>query len=155
MDYAKFDINDKINFKGTLEAFAKYAVEDWKKAQTKAVYRGKVPKSGRTSYLKNNWTHSIIDLATGSATLRFSYPMYGLFVDIGVGKGSNYTAQQYSRSRYGRKMGDGEARRPKRWKNKTKAFTQKRIGEVLTKRYGKNFVQFAKNKLTLVSTFEM
>lgn len=161
MNYKDLDINQRINLKGMLTAFQRFAVKDWKKKLDEKVYKTRgtryVTARGRkasririrTGALKRDWQTSLIQTAAGLSTARFEFPMHGRFNDMGVGKGVSFTDQQYGRSRYGRRLGDTPGRKPTRWYSKTKAYSQKRLSELLVKRYGLGLVQFVENQLTV------
>lgn len=160
MDYKDLDINQRINLKGMLVAFQRIAVKDWQKKIEKNVYRKRgtliTTRDGyaanririRTGALRRDWQTSLIQTAAGLSTARFEFPLHGRFNDMGVGKGVSFTDQQYGRSRYGRRLGDAPGRKPTRWYSKTKAYSQKKLSELLAKRYGIGLVQFVENQLT-------
>lgn len=160
MKYNELDINQRINLKATLMAFKKFAVKDWQREIEQKVYKKRgvriTSKDGfkasriitRTGALRREWDSSLIQSVAGLSVLRFQFPMYGRFNDMGVGKGTSFADQQYSRSRYGRRIGDGEARKPTRWYSKRKGYNQHRMAELLTKRYGLGMTQFVENQLT-------
>ena len=140
-------LNERINLRGLLESFGKYAVQDFQKAQDKAIYNRRVfsPKNVRTGYLRRTWSRSV---SVGFINkLQFKNPLYGVFVDMGVSKGVSYGEQQYSRSRYGRRIGDGARVRPRKWIGKTKTYSQYRLSELLVARYGAELVNTVRNLL--------
>lgn len=148
MQYKDLDINGRINLKGTLIAFQKYAIADWQRELDKKLYRKKTPKSGRTRALRTQWGSTLIQTVTGVSTLRFTFPLYGRFVDMGVGKGTSFVDQQYARTRFGRRIGDAPPRKAVRWYAKKKGYNQHRLSEIMVKRYGLGMVNFVENSLT-------
>lgn len=160
MQYKDLDINRRINLKATLQFFQKYAVKDWQRQLNAKVYRTRGTRiltsefyeasriRLRTYALKKEWETSLIQNVAGLSVARFKFPLHGRFNDMGVGKGVDFTDQQYGRSRFGRRIGDGPGRKPTRWYSKTKGFNQHRLSEVLVKRYGLGMVQFVENQLT-------
>lgn len=135
-----------------LEAFSKYTVADWQKAQDRAIYQRRNPfKKKASGYLRGAWKRRVFQ-ATGLTTLQFENPLYGRMVDMGVGRGVGYSDQKYASSKWGRRMGDGVGRKPQRWVGKTKTYSQRRLGELLTKRYGAGLVDMAKEILTMQTT---
>lgn len=158
MQYKDLDINARINLKATLRAFEKYAVKDWRKDLDKKLYRygrsagGNKLKKPRTNTLKKEWESSMIGNVTGVSILRFKFPIYGRFIDMGVGKGTSFEERRTWRSK---RLGERQvihdrtsSRRPVRWYSKRKGYNQHRLSEVLVKRYGLGMVQFVENQLT-------
>ncbi|WP_273210824.1 hypothetical protein [Runella zeae] len=140
-------------------AFKRYAVQDWQKDLDKKLYRySSITASKnklvipRTHNLKNNWDSQLLANVSGIHTLRFEFPMYGRFLDMGVGKGISYEERRTWRSM---RLGSRQVihdrtgvRQRVRWYSKRKGFNQRRLSEVLVKRYGMGMVSFVENQLT-------
>lgn len=158
MEYKNLDINSRINLKATLLAFKRYAVEDWQRDLEKKLYRSNRTAAGnslryaRTRLLRTDWDSSIIRTVAGISTLRFAFPLYGRFVDMGVGKGTNYEERRTWRTKrigFNEVLYDRSSKRQHvRWYSKRKSFSQRRLSEVLVKRYGLGMVSFVENQLT-------
>lgn len=152
MEYRNLSINDRINLKATLMAFKNIAVQDWKRELDRKLYRYNRPNLKRTRLLHTDWSSSLISTLAGMSTLRFTFPMYGRFVDMGVGKGTSFGERRtWRRRRIDTRQVLSDAtstRRPVRWYSKRKGFTQHRLSEVLVKRYGLGMAQFVENQLT-------
>ena len=158
MQYKDLDINQRINLKGTLMAFKKFAVKDWQTDLQKKLYRynrsaaGNPIKTPRTNNLKEAWESSLISTVAGVSTLRFKFPLYGRFLDMGVGKGTSYEERRTWRSKRVdsrqvlRDRTSSRQRVP--WYAKRKGYNQRRMSEVLAKRYGLGMAQFVENQLT-------
>ncbi|WP_028666320.1 hypothetical protein [Runella zeae] len=152
-------LNERINLRGMLSQFQKYAIKDWQEQLDKKVYRKRgtkiITKDGyqatrirfRSGALRREWNSSL-HMNSGLSTLSFKFPLHGRMVDMGVGKGISYTDQKYASSRFGRRIGDGVGRRPVKWIGKTKTFSQRRLAELLVKRYGKGLVGMVSDILT-------
>ncbi|WP_164489852.1 hypothetical protein [Runella sp. SP2] len=148
-------LHERINLRGMLETFSRLAVADWQKAQDRAIYRRRSPfKPKPSGYLRKTWTRGVVSNAE-IASLQFNFPLYGRFVDMGVGRGFGYADQKYASSRYGRRLGDGDSRKPQKWIGKTKTFSQRRLGELLLKRYGDELVKMVSEILTTRTTISL
>jgi hypothetical protein len=158
MQYNDLDINQRINLKATLMAFKKYAVKDWQTDLQKKLYRynrsaaGNPIKTPRTRALQQDWDSSLISTVKGISTLRFQFPIYGRFLDMGVGKGTSYEERRTWRSRRVdtrqvlHERSSSRQRVP--WYSKRKGYNQHRMSELLVKRYGLGMAQFVENQLT-------
>lgn len=158
MQYKDLDINQRINLKATLKAFEKYAVKDWQADLQKKLYRytrtaaGNPIKTPRTRDLYTLWNTSIISTVSGLNTIRFQFPLYGRFLDMGVGKGTSQIERRtWRRKRIDTRQVLSDAtstRRPVRWYSKRKGYNQHRLAELMVKRYGLGMAQFVENQLT-------
>lgn len=158
MKYNELDINQRINLKATLMAFKKFAVKDWQTDLQKKLYRysrtaaGNPIRTPRTRNLHRDWDSSLIGTVTGLSTLRFKFPLYGRFLDMGVGKGTSYEERRTWRSRRvdtRQVLRDRTSSRQRvAWYSKRKGYNQRRMAELLTKRYGLGMTQFVENQLT-------
>lgn len=142
--YDSLDINAKINLKGALADWSKYAVERFQDKITKnvyGVYGVKTTKKGvmrtslgkqyrfggvRTGSLKKNWWRQ----SSGSRVV-LEFLLYGRFVDMGVGRGVSHTDRLVSR-----KLREGPtSRQARRWYSKTKTHQIIRLREILAQRH--------------------
>lgn len=159
MKYSDLGVHDRINLKGTYEAFLKIAVQRFKDEQEKKIYKtrlrkvGKKKTSARTRSLYQSFKTSYTAGITGSDTLKIDFLMYGRFVDMGVGRGTsiNYALV---RKRYGARR-TGLTRRPKRWYPKRKRHQELRLQEIIASRYGTGLVSLVESQLEKTFTINM
>lgn len=123
------DINSRINYKGSVQAWVKYTVKDWKTeiAKKKIGHSGQLLQSFRTH------TYFGKDAELIEATFRFNF--YGRFVEMGVGKGTkigDVVENKITRSLMGRKAAP---RRPKKWYSKKLFFNANRLQEIIAKKF--------------------
>lgn len=154
MNYRDLDIHGRINLKGTYEQFLRIAVERFQRSQEKKIYsvrtKGK-RKLTRTRYLNKNFQTSVSMLG-GKDRLQITFPLYGRFVDMGVGRGTNVNLVKLSK-RYRAHRRDTK-RQPRRWYSKTKASQEKALAQILSKRYGVGLVNLAENLLSQTITIQ-
>ena len=89
-NYRDLDINARINLKGTYEQFLKISVTRFRKELMKKVY-GRVRKH-HSGTLYDEWETKLSMGGGGMDTLKIDFPMYGRFIDMGVGRGVNMNA---------------------------------------------------------------
>lgn len=149
MQYKDLDIHQRINLKGTYEAFVRIMIERFQGAQDKVIYRTRVRgknKIERTRYLRENFSKKV-QLGALQQQVELGFPMYGRYVDMGVGRGTNINAAQLKK-RYRSHHRDASRRKPLRWYSKTKAGQEKKLAEILAARYGMGLVKMAENALS-------
>lgn len=125
------DINYKVNKRGTLEKWAKYTVADWQRKQ-------KELKMGDSMKLYQSFAYHVILAANGDfGKVKFLYQYYGMFSDMGVGKGVSLNeVKDLSSSRRLEGQLLGNRRRPKKWYTKPLAYQVKRLAEIMRDVYG-------------------
>lgn len=161
MTYQDLDLNARINLKGTYEHFVRIAMEKFQKKQKRLIY-GRVTyriykrRKGNDRYvnphtnaLYNSFTGKV-NMKEGGDSIKIDFLMYGRYVDMGVGRGTNTNESLY-RKRYGSDR-TGIKRTPKKWYSKTKASQEKKLGEILTNSYGIGFIKLAENLLNQTVT---
>jgi len=140
--YDQLDINQKINTKAALQAWAKYSVQNFQKELDKKVYGLRTTKRGvqrsslvgyrygsgrsRTNNLRKAWWQNV-QAGSGTDRVMIEFLMYGRFVDMGVGRGVTHTSRVVNRQlRLGR-----SGRTRKTWYSKTKGHEIHRLREIL------------------------
>ncbi len=134
MTYAELDINQKINVKAALQAWATYSVEHFQAELDKKVYGVKTTKSGYKyarvkqvlGNLRKSWWHTV-QAGSGVDRVMIEFLLYGRFVDMGVGRGTSHTSRVVNRQlKLGRSP---RVRKP--WYSKRKSYEIKRLREIL------------------------
>lgn len=124
-------INDKINLRGTYEAWQKFTIKDWQKSIQKA-------RIGNTNDLLRSFTRNLVNQSGGDVEkLIFIFKYYGKFPDMGVGRGvklGDVSELRTERGLIGKQKGN--RRRPKKWYNKPFYANIQRLTEILTEKYG-------------------
>jgi hypothetical protein len=147
MNYSHLTLHEKINLRGIYTDFLRIMVVKFRRSQQKAIYQVRTRgrwRLRRTRYLNKNFQTSLV--MTGSLDkLQVSFPLYGRFVDMGVGRGTNVTAAQL-RKQYRIHKPDVK-RVPRRWYSRTKSGEEKKLAEILSKQYGIHLVNLAENLL--------
>lgn len=135
--YRDLDINQKINLKTVVGKWLQFTQERFQKDLETKVYgrkRSNRKRPLRRSHrLKSDWQRSMTMIGNndvGSASM--SFLMYGRFVDMGVGKGTDYATSQYQKVRAN---GEKRTRRPARWYAKRKGHETHRLRELLVDHY--------------------
>lgn len=135
--YSSLDINEKINLKSVISKWLQYTQERFQQDLEKKVYGRKRSSRKRplrrSNRLKGDWRRGMSMIgkdAVGSAFLSFMF--YGRFVDMGVGKGTDYATSQYQKVRAN---GEKRTRRPARWYAKRKGYETHRLRELLVDHY--------------------
>lgn len=148
MTYQDLDINSRINLKGVLEEWAKYAVVHFQEQLGKKVYGDRVSRSGvqrsslgsrftfgsgrpRTNALRRTWYQNVAAAATGQRVL-IEFMLYGRFIDMGVGRGTTDTSRKVDRQL---RLGNSSRRRRIAWYSKRKSHEVKTLNELLAKRH--------------------
>jgi hypothetical protein len=156
MEYRELDINGRINLKGTYEQFLKIAIAKFRESQEKKIYRtrsrGKKALT-RSRNLYNRFDHSAAVSSGGTDVLKINFLMYGRFVDMGVGKGTSMN-RALLRKKYSIHRPD-VPRKPLRWYSKTKSHQEKRLAEILAKRYGQGMIKLAETLLNNTVTIPL
>lgn len=156
MDYNQLDINQRINLKVTYQSFLKIAIERFKGSLDKKLYRYRsrgARKLTRTRNLYNSMEDYMIMGTSGIDMLQIKFLLYGRFLDMGVGKGTNVNAAML-RKRYTVHRSE-EPRKPIRWYSKTKEAEQHKLAEILASQYGIGMVKLAENLLNNTVTIPM
>lgn len=124
-------LNDRINVRGEVDAWAKYAIERFKKELKKK-------KIGKSGELERSFSKAL-QLRDGDVeAVMIAFNMYGRFRDMGVGRGlsayERFTnrANQAAAKSYGAKV-DYVHRGAKRWFNKPKMSQIYKLGEILAR----------------------
>jgi hypothetical protein len=141
--YNELSINEKINLKTTLQAWAKYAIVDFQqelddkvyglRTSKKGVQRSSLgagyrfgSKKGRTNALRRTWYQTVnAGMAVDNVMIQFL--MHGRFLDMGVGRGTSHTDRLVTRSL---KLGKA-ARQRRAWYSKRKTYEIHRLREIL------------------------
>ncbi|WP_234733220.1 hypothetical protein [Tellurirhabdus bombi] len=137
MDYNSLDINEKINTKAVLSAWAKYSVDHFKEELQEHVYGRRMRKGNRRSgQLKRTWYQAASD-----DRVVMNFLLYGRFLDMGVGfvkakgrkkvKGLTVTHTDRIVARQLKEGRTGRTRRP--WYSKRKTYEVKRLREELAR----------------------
>lgn len=152
MNYRDLDINQRINLKGLFAAWARITIERFQQKELgPKVYsrydrstKSRVARQTRTGNLRRDWRFQIMASSLASS-VQISFPLYGRFVDMGVGNGVDYAL-----SRYARKRANGETlkRKPKRWYSKRKAYETHRLRELMVRHYVNLPVDLLENALS-------
>lgn len=125
------NIHSKINYKGTLEAWAKITIQEWRKKLLRM-------KIGRTQALAASFKHHVLLSSGGDyAKIQFLYLWYGAMVDMGVGKGTalgGVKENTIARRLQGKK--NGPARKAKKWYSKVMYREMIILADILAKKYG-------------------
>lgn len=153
-NYRELDVNARINLKGTYEQFLKIAVVEFRKELEKKVYR--TTRKGapeRTRGLYDNWKTKQSEGISGNDELQIEFPMYGRFIDMGVGRGVPMNAALL-RKRYAIHKPD-VPRKPIKWYSRRKTAQEKRLAEILAEKYGIGLVQLAESLLNNTVTINL
>lgn len=149
MEEPKIDIHSKINMRGLVADWLKYNQERFQEDLDKKVYGLRTSKKGvqrsqlgkdykfgsgarkssRTNNLRTAWRYALSG-SSDDVQADYSFPLYGRFVDMGVGKGTDYALSKYQSIR---KNGEPRTRRPIRWYSKRKSYELHRLRELMTK----------------------
>lgn len=126
----KIDIHDKINQRGIVDAWARYTIEKWQKAQGKR-------KIGKSGALKQSFSYELHRSGYDISAVTMRFAMYGRFVDMGAGRGlKSYQVRSnlgniIAAKRYGSEV-SYVRRQPKKWYNKIRAAQTYRLGEIMS-----------------------
>ncbi|MEO6283670.1 MAG: hypothetical protein ABIN80_02840 [Dyadobacter sp.] len=153
MKYQDLDINKRINLKGTYEQFLKITVDRFRHELDKKVYRTKGKKSDRTRGLYDDWKTKLSMGASGNDKLTIDFPMYGRFIDMGVGRGVNMNSALL-RKRYSIHKPD-VPRAPIKWYSRRKTAEEKKLAEILAEQYGIGLVKLAETLLSNTVTINL
>jgi hypothetical protein len=147
------DINDKVNIRGTVIAWADFTIKAWREKMDKLIV-------GQSRDLENSFTRMLKLDKDGTGSVIFNFNFYGRFVDMGVGKGVNAgekgdrtnlrNAMVKGRSKLTRGLFTemyGLKRVPKKWYNKTLANRQHVLAELLADRYAINMAVVVKDQI--------
>ncbi|RYC69740.1 hypothetical protein [Spirosoma sordidisoli] len=131
MTYNELDINQKINYKAAVSAWAEYAVEHFQTSLDKKVYRVRNTKKGRrqgnknaSGALRRTWYQNV---ASSGERVVMQFLQYGRYLDMGVGRGTTHTDRLVNRQL--RLGATGRVR--KAWYSKRKGYEIKRLREIL------------------------
>jgi hypothetical protein len=139
------DLHKRINMRGTVDAWARYAI---------AAFQSQLKKKrvGQSQQLFNSFAREL-KLSGGDVTavmIRFNF--YGRFRDMGVGRGvSSHEVKSNKQNliaakKYGADV-DYTRRQPKRWYAKEKVHQTLRLKEILIKEMGIELVNGLENSL--------
>ncbi|QJD79567.1 hypothetical protein [Spirosoma rhododendri] len=147
--YRYLDINQKINLKTVVSKWLQFARERFGEDLEKFVYnrkRSSRKRPLRRSYrLKSDWSTGMNMSGNDVNSAFLSFLLYGRFVDMGVGKGTDYATSQYQKVR---KNGEPRNRRPARWYAKRKGYETHRLRELLVDHYVSIPITTIENALT-------
>jgi hypothetical protein len=148
MNYKELNINERINLKGTYEQFLKISVDKFKEELEKRVYKRKKRQGqpARTRTLIDDWKTKLSMGASGRDELEINFPMYGRFIDMGVGRGVN--------KRYSIHKPD-VPRAPIKWYSRRKTSEEKKLAEILAEQYGIGLVKLAETLLNNTVTIQL
>lgn len=153
-NYQDLDINARINLKQTYAQFLKIAVTEFRKELDKKVYRrGRSGKEPRTRGLYDNWKTQQSESLGGNDELKIEFPMYGRFIDMGVGRGVPMNAALL-RKRYTIHKPD-VPRKPIKWYSRRKTAQEHRLAEILAEKYGIGLVRMAESMLNNTVTINL
>lgn len=154
MNYKDLDINARINLKGTYEQFLRISVTRFRKELDKKVYGRRSRKGAdRTRTLYDEWETKLSMGGSGMDTLKIDFPMYGRFIDMGVGRGVNMNAALL-RKRFRIHKPD-VPRKPIKWYSRRKTSEEKKLAEILATRYGIGLIQLAESMLNNTVTIKL
>lgn len=154
MSYQDLDINARIELKATYEQFLRIAVVEFKKELDKKVYRStRKDKAERTRTLYDNWKTEQSETQAGNDQLKIEFPMYGRFIDMGVGRGVPMNAALL-RKRYSIHKPD-VPRKPIKWYSRRKTAQEKRLAEILAEKYGMSLVRLAESLIENTVTINL
>lgn len=127
------DIHARINYKGTVQAWAQYTIRDWWKEQGRK-------DIGITGRLGRSFKFTTMFDASGELVeVRFNFKFYGRFLDMGVGKGTKLSdVKENATSRRLEGRGIGNARRPKKWYNQPFYYNYNKLAELLAGKLAKS-----------------
>lgn len=142
MNYAELDINQKIQTKAALQAWAKYSVDHFRTELDRKVYGVRSSKKGvqrsflgsytfgskhpRTNQLRKSWWQNV-NVGGGVDRVMIEFMLYGRFIDMGVGRGTTHTGRIVNRQL---KLGRSPRTR-KLWYSKRKGYEIHRLREIL------------------------
>lgn len=142
--YQDLDINQKIQTKAAIQAWAKYSVLHFQEQLDKKVYGLRTSKKGvqrsalgtgykfgsgrsRTNTLRKSWWQNV-QLGGGVDRVMIQFMLYGRYLEMGVGRGITHTDRLVAKQlRIG---STGRRRVP--WYSKRKTYEIKRLREILT-----------------------
>lgn len=153
MNYKDLDINDRINLKGTYEQFLKITVDRFKAELDRKVYRSRSGNEKQTGELRKAWKTKLSMGSGGNDKLTIDFPMYGRFIDMGVGRGVNMNAALL-RKRYSIHKPD-VPRKPIKWYSRRKTAEEKKLAEILAEKYGIGLVKLAESLLSNTVTIPL
>lgn len=160
--YNDLSINDRINLKATLQAWATYAVLDFQKELDAKVYGLRSSKkqgvqrsslgprytfgrgargTQRSNALRQAWWKQ----ASGQRVV-IEFLQYGRYLDMGVGRGTTHTDRVVGRIL---REGSGEGRPRKAWYSKRKSYEVKRLREILAEQHVRVPLDMIENALTI------
>lgn len=132
------NLHDRINQRGTAEAWANILIEKWQKAiKDKGI--------GVTGDLANSFSREIQSAGSDVKAIIMRFNFYGRFRDMGVGRGLRAYERGTNKSnliaskRYGADV-SFVGRQPKKWYNKIKTAQTYRLGEILATAEGQAIV---------------
>lgn len=143
------DINQKINLKALVQAWLRITQERFADELDQKLYkrsrsRKKKPLA-RTMRLRNDWHTGLRESGGDVRGAQLSFLQYGRFVDMGVGKGTDYALARYQRIR---SNGEKQSRRPVRWYSKRKGYETHRLRELLVQHHIDIPLDLLENALT-------
>jgi hypothetical protein len=154
MNYQDLDLNDRINLKATYEQFLKITVDRFHAELDKKVYRSnRSGKTPQTRGLRDNWKTKLSMGSGGNDKLTIDFPMYGRFIDMGVGRGVNMNAALL-RKRYSIHKPD-VPRKPIKWYSRRKTAEEKKLAEILAEKYGIGLIKLAETLLNNTVTIPL
>ncbi|MCF0071269.1 hypothetical protein LZD49_12380 [Dyadobacter sp. CY261] len=156
MEYKELDINARINLKGTYEQFLKIALTRFRAELEKKVYRTRSRgknKLERTRGLYDEWKTGLSMGSGGMDKVSMEFPMYGRFIDMGVGRGVNMNSALL-RKRYSIHKPD-VPRKPIKWYSRRKTAEEKKLAEILASRYGIGLIKMAETLLNNTVTINL
>lgn len=136
------ELHHKIYEKGMLEDWSKITVDRWRGKLTKL-------KVGKTGEL-----YAALKYSIRPDRITFSFPYYGRFVDMGVGKGVKIGDVKAGRSTSVLAGSSKSTRRPKKWYSKTMSNEVRQLAKLLAQKYGSGSAEFIKQSLTIPIVIE-
>ncbi|MBO0946964.1 hypothetical protein [Fibrella forsythiae] len=167
MTYEELDLNQRINLKGAIADWTRYAVEHFQESIDRVLITDRTNRrSGvtstrlsrgyrfgmgresagqqRTGNLRKRWWQNVSG-GDNAPRAVMEFLMYGRYVDMGVGRGADI-ADHITNRRL--RMGS-PGRTPRRWYAKKKGYELHRLREILAERYVSVPVDLLENALSL------
>lgn len=129
-------LHERINIRGTIDAWARYTVADWRKAILKQ-------KIGDSGDLNRSFGYQLHIKGIELIRIQFRFHYTGKFVDMGVGKGvkiGDVGELKISRRLQGKSNGNRRRRKP--WLNKPFEYNKSRLAEIIARLYSRNIGEF-------------
>lgn len=115
----------------TIAKWAYYTINSWRLK----IRELRIRSSG--DFERSFTSHIMVAAGGDLEKVKFMFKFYGVFVDMGVGKGTkigDVAENKLSRRLQGKQAGNRRRRKP--WQNKVTAYNTHRLAEILQEQYG-------------------